>query len=95
MSCQIGMLMMYSLPSVSLKYKHEIRPYIIPYALPLTQVKTGENIKKCFGHIFFQVSLTGSVYIVVMVALERYFNICKPFRFTQQVITFDFSSRLY
>ena len=38
--------------------------------------------------------MTGSIYIVVMVALERYFNICKPFRFTQQVITFVFSSIL-
>ena len=43
--------MMYSLPSVSLKYKHEIRPYIIPYALPLTQVKTGEKIKKFWTYL--------------------------------------------
>ena len=27
----------------------------------------------------FQVALTGSVYSVVIVATERYFNICKPF----------------
>ena len=27
-----------------------------------------------------QIAMTGSVYSVVAVALERYFNICKPFR---------------
>ena len=27
-----------------------------------------------------QMAMTGSVYSVVAVALERYFNICKPFR---------------
>ena len=30
-----------------------------------------------------QVALTGSVYSVLMVAAERYFNICKPFRQTR------------
>ena len=44
---QIGMLMMYSLPSVSLRYKHEIRPYIIPYALPLTQVERTKQLDFC------------------------------------------------
>ena len=37
----------------------------------------------------FQVSLTGSVYTVIMVALERYFNICKPFRYSQKVSIFN------
>ena len=27
-----------------------------------------------------QIAMTGSVYSVVAVAVERYFNICKPFR---------------
>ena len=30
-----------------------------------------------------QVALTGSVYSVIMVATERYFNICKPFHQTR------------
>ena len=38
--------------------------------------------------VLLQVSLTGSVYIVLMVALERYLNICRPFRYTPQVGTY-------
>ena len=58
---QIGMLMMYSWPSISLRYKQEIRPYIIPYALPLTQVKqTKQQNFTCMNFIKINNSSTMS-----------------------------------
>ena len=45
--------------------------------------------------VLLKVSLTGSVYIVLMVALERYLNICRPFRYTPQVDTSHSLPSLY
>ena len=83
---------MYSLPSVSQHYKLHVRPLLIPYILPLTQVLPRHKILTVLvmvlAMVLLQVSLTGSVYIVLMVALERYLNICRPFRYTPQVGTY-------
>lgn len=57
-----GVMLLYSFPALSEAYTKNLKPYILPMGIPLTQV-----------------ALTGSVYSVVIVATERYFNICKPF----------------
>ena len=63
---QTGVLFLYSAPQLC-----EPWPWYVAVLYPL---KTPIVLP------ITQIAMTGSVYSVVAVALERYFNICKPFR---------------
>ena len=66
------MLLLYTLPCLSPQYRQEVKPRLIPFILPLTQV-----------------ALSGSLYTVVMVAVERFLNIIKPFPHSNTVGEWD------
>ena len=79
---QTGVLLLYTFPALSQAYSDKVKPYSHPIVIPLTQVHIYcfNNVSSLiFASPLSQVALTGSVYSVVIVAMERYFNICKPF----------------
>ena len=72
---------LYSFPSF-LDYQ-DIEAHATPYILPLTHIAlTGGWWVVGEKYIYIQLlfSQLGSVYSVVAVALERFYNICKPFK---------------
>ena len=66
--------------------------YSLPYLSPHYRLEVKPRITP-YVLPLTQVALTGSLYIVVMVSLERYLNIFKPFNL-RHVVIIDIGSDL-
>ena len=94
-SLQIGCVFLYGIPAVCETFRQSVTPHILPVVIPLTQVAlTGVSHNYLTPNppptpIPVSFPYVGSVYCVVVVAIERYFSVCRPF---EQKVIIDFQS---
>ena len=85
-------MFLYGIPAVWETFRVRVTPHILPVLIPLTQVAlTGMTQLSPHPASFPYI---GSVYCVVVVAIERYFSVCRPFE-QKVIIEFGTSGKQY